>query len=184
MKRIVLGSASPRRRELMTQIGLEFEVVVSDKEERYDSTVPQEIVKELALMKAENVAAELGAEHGLRDTVIIGADTIVAVDDKILGKPKDEAEAFEMLTELQGRAHQVFTGTAILDYDEDGVCQTLNQMCIRDRYYSWFEGQMALSERVLPVILCRPFNRSGGIGASSAGTDGFTGDSRSVCGLY
>lgn len=51
-------------------------------------------------------------------------------------------------------------------------------------YYSWFEGQMALSERVLPVILCRPFNRSGGIGASSAGTDGFTGDSRSVCGLY
>ena len=58
-KRIILGSASPRRRELLAQIGVDFEVRVSDKEEIYKSTVPEEIVKELSLMKAENVASEL-----------------------------------------------------------------------------------------------------------------------------
>lgn len=182
MKRIVLGSASPRRRELMTQIGLEFEVVVSDKEERYDSTVPQEIVKELALMKAVNVAAELGAEHGLRDTVIIGADTIVAVDDKILGKPKDEAEAFEMLTELQGRAHQVFTGTAILDYDEDGVCQTLNHVVETKVYVHAMERDEILSY----IKSGEPLDKAGAYGiqgAFAAYIDRIEGDYYNVVGL-
>ena len=73
MKKIILGSASPRRRELMAQIGLEFEVVVSHKEERYESEIPEEIVKELALMKAENVASELQEQDVLKDTIVIGA---------------------------------------------------------------------------------------------------------------
>ena len=84
-KRIILGSASPRRSELLAQIGVEFEVRVSVKEERYKSSIPEEIVKELSLMKAENVASEL--EGDIEDTVIIGADTIVVLDDEILGKP-------------------------------------------------------------------------------------------------
>lgn len=144
-KRVVLGSASPRRKELLEQIGIEFEIVVSSKEERYESTEPEEIVKELALMKAKNVAAELmqresslrkPGENGspedalishdeekgqtLHDVLIIGADTIVVRDGEILGKPSDEDAAFHMLKTLQGRMHQVYTGVALLDFDGKG----------------------------------------------------------------
>ena len=120
-KRIILGSASPRRRELLAQIGVDFEVRVSDKEEIYKSTVPEEIVKELSLMKAENVASELDGD--IEDTVIIGADTIVVLDEEILGKPADEEDAVRMLTRLQGREHRVYTGVAVLDFGPDGERQ-------------------------------------------------------------
>ena len=113
-KTIILGSASPRRRELLAQIGAEFEVRVSNKEEVYHSNVPEEIVKELALMKAGNVAEELAKENpagAVKSTVVIGADTIVVLDGKILGKPADEADAVRMLSSLQGRRHDVYTGS-------------------------------------------------------------------------
>lgn len=136
MKKIILGSASPRRRELLEQIGVEFEVLAGSGEEKYTSTAPEEIVKELALMKAENTAQELlraekekqgkgyGNSHGenasLKNLLVIGADTIVVKDGEILGKPTDEEKAFHMLTGLQGREHQVYTGVAILNYSADG----------------------------------------------------------------
>lgn len=132
-KRIILGSASPRRRELLEQIGISFEVRVSDKEEVYYSLIPEEIVKELALSKAENVADDLREKQEqvkqisfdkknnvLLDTIVIGADTIVVSDGSILGKPKDEADAVRMIRSLQGRSHKVYTGVAILDYDDEG----------------------------------------------------------------
>ena len=128
-KTIILGSASPRRRELLAQIGAEFEVRVSNKEEVYHSNVPEEIVKELALMKVENVAEELAEENpagAVKSTVVIGADTIVVQDGKILGKPADEADAVRMLTGLQGRRHDVYTGVAVLDYDENGEKRVYN----------------------------------------------------------
>ena len=119
-KRIILGSASPRRRELLEQIGISFEVRVSDKEEVYHSLIPEEIVKELALSKAENVADDLREKQEqvkqisfdkknnvLLDTIVIGADTIVVSDGSILGKPKDEADAVRMIRSLQGRSHKV-----------------------------------------------------------------------------
>ena len=111
--KIILGSASPRRRELLSQIGIGFTVRVSDKEEVYHSEVPEEIVKELALMKAENVATEIFEEQQAQlvreeaDFVVIGADTVVVLDQKILGKPADGEDAFRMLKSLQGRAHEV-----------------------------------------------------------------------------
>ena len=134
-RKIILASASSRRRELLAQIDVEFEVRVSDKEEIYHSCKPEEIVKELALMKAENVAADLaeetraaGAENSeLRNIIVIGADTVVVLDGQILGKPKDEEDAADMLSRLQGRAHEVYTGTAILDYDEEGRRSVVNQ---------------------------------------------------------
>ena len=128
-KTIILGSASPRRRELLAQIGADFEVRVSNKEEVYHSTVPEEIVKELALMKAENVAEELAEENAsgaVKSTVVIGADTIVVLDGKILGKPADEEDAVRMLNSLQGRLHDVYTGVAVLDYDENGEKHVYN----------------------------------------------------------
>ena len=126
-QKIILASASPRRRELLAQIGLEFEVKVSNKEEVYTSTKPQKIVEELALMKAENVASDLQAEGvELKNTIVIGADTIVVRDEEILGKPKNEDHAYEILLSLQGRAHEVYTGVAILSYNNAGEKKIIN----------------------------------------------------------
>ena len=85
-KRIVLASASPRRSELMKQAGFTFEIQVSKKEEVYQSERPDEIVEELSLLKAEDVAQSLEQEN----VIVIGADTVVALDGKILGKPKSK----------------------------------------------------------------------------------------------
>lgn len=126
-QKIILASASPRRRELLAQIGLEFEVKVSNKEEVYTSTKPQKIVEELALMKAENVASDLQAEGvELKNTIVIGADTIVVRDEEILGKPKNEDHAYKILLSLQGRAHEVYTGVAILSYNNAGEKKIIN----------------------------------------------------------
>ena len=177
-KKIILASASPRRRELLTQIGLEFEVVVSETEEKITSTEPAKVVEELSAQKAQAVwgwmhlqtdtddnadarilnknvepcdiqisvdsaeacggslsdNAEKCADrtqeyHNVRGrgekkaaaqaNIVIGADTVVACDGKILGKPKTVTDAMAMLQLLQGRAHDVYTGVTIL-YDENG----------------------------------------------------------------
>lgn len=108
--KIILASASPRRRELLTQIGLEFQVVVSNVEEKVTATVPAAVVEELSAQKAEGVLEMIGEQ----DCLIIGSDTIVAVDGQILGKPKDAEDAKRMLRMLQGRAHEVYTGVTVL----------------------------------------------------------------------
>ena len=121
-KKIILASASPRRRELMTQAGYEFEVQVSYKEEVYTSKTPDDIVKELALLKARDIASQNEREN----LIVIGADTVVAYQGKILGKPQTEEEAYEMIQSFQGDKHQVYTGVAILDYDDTGKETVLN----------------------------------------------------------
>lgn len=126
--RIILASASPRRRELMKQAGFEFEIQVSHKEEHYDSDKPEEIVKELALLKAEDIATQ---NEG-KTLTVIGADTIVAVDDKILGKPKDKADALEMVRAMQGRSHQVYTGVAIIRFDSEGKKEVISHAVCTD----------------------------------------------------
>jgi septum formation protein len=113
---IVLGSASPRRRELVQLLGLELPVriVASDADESIPPDLPPaEAAEWLAMRKASSVRERLGAEA--EGTVIIGADTIVVLDGAMLGKPKDAADARRMLGRLQGRAHDVITGLAVLD---------------------------------------------------------------------
>lgn len=119
-KKIILASASPRRRELLTQIGLDFEVVVSETEEKITSTEPAKVVEELSAQKAAAVWEKLAQNRN----IVIGADTVVACDGKILGKPMDTENAACMLRMLQGRAHEVYTGVTIL-YEEDGVKKAL-----------------------------------------------------------
>lgn len=109
MKKVILASASPRRSELLRQAGIPFEVMVSRCDEQIETRIPEQMVKELSMRKARAVS---GVFPG--DVLIIGADTIVALEGKILGKPKDEAEAFSMLKNLQGKTHQVYTGVALL----------------------------------------------------------------------
>lgn len=107
---IVLASGSPRRAELLQQIKLPFTIQVSDIDENnVERDVPKEWVKRLALAKAKHVASKLG--KGL----IIGADTIVVQENRVLGKPQNPQEAIEMLEFLSGSTHQVMTGIALVN---------------------------------------------------------------------
>ena len=112
-KKIILASGSPRRKELLSQIGLSFTVRVSEADEHTEETKPEKLVCILSERKALAVWDEL-TEEEKKESILIGADTVVAVDDRILGKPADETEAFQMIKLLQGRSHQVYTGVTIL----------------------------------------------------------------------
>lgn len=122
--RIILASKSPRRKELLSRIGIEFECIVSDREEKITCSEPEQVVKELSCQKAEYVYEIIrGQERNERETaLIIGADTIVVCDGKIMGKPKDEEAAYRMLKSLSGRSHSVWTGVTVLfvNMDMDG----------------------------------------------------------------
>ncbi|MGN0549472.1 MAG: Maf family protein [Acutalibacteraceae bacterium] len=113
MTDIILASASPRRSELMTLAGFEFDVICADIDEIVpENALPQEVVMSLALQKAQAVAKD----HG--KSAVVGSDTVVALDGKILGKPHSEKEAVEMLRSLSGRTHKVYTGVAIVCGDK------------------------------------------------------------------
>lgn len=112
-KKIILASGSPRRKELLAQIGLSFTVRVSEADEHTEETKPEKLVCILSERKTLAVWDEL-TEEEKKESILIGADTVVAVDDRILGKPADETEAFRMIKLLQGRSHQVYTGVTIL----------------------------------------------------------------------
>lgn len=116
-KRIILASQSPRRRELLAQAGLEFDIITSDVEEKIEGNTPDSIARSLSALKAVDVYNKVMDAEGdtdASDLIIIGADTIVAVDEEILGKPKDRADAARMLRLMSGRVHQVYTGVTII----------------------------------------------------------------------
>lgn len=116
MKKIILASTSPRRRELLEQIGLDFEVVPSRYEE--DMTLelsPFELAKTLSKGKAKEVASK----H--KNAVVIGADTFLVFQNKLLGKPKDMKDAKKMLSSLSGKTHSVITGFTIIDTDSKKI---------------------------------------------------------------
>ena len=140
MGQIILASASPRRKELLEQIGLEFEICPAKGEEVISKSAPEEVVMELSEQKATEVAAMVKtyeSGHGElmtpQDILVIGADTVVACDDTILGKPKDEADAKRMLTLLSGRKHAVYTGVTFVFLDKNGRAGALSEPEI-DRY--------------------------------------------------
>lgn len=109
MQNLILASSSPRRKLLLENLHLTFQVTSSDVDESFDPMlVPAEIVMELANRKAKAVF------EGSPSSFVIGADTIVVADGVVLGKPKGKQEAFEMLKKLSGKQHDVFTGVSIL----------------------------------------------------------------------
>ena len=110
--KIYLASASPRRKELLKQVGISFKVVPSTVEEKITKEAPDEVVEELSYQKAVDVCGKLTAE-GKEDFVVVGADTVVSAWGKILGKPADKADAARMLKGLQGGSHQVYTGVTL-----------------------------------------------------------------------
>lgn len=124
MQPIILASASPRRAQLLNQLGLDFQVIPSDVSETIPDrfAFPNDLVIKLALHKASNVARKI--EHGL----VIGADTLVVLGDTIFGKPSGPDEAVKMLSMLNGKIHSVYTGIAVVEVPsgktEVGRCET------------------------------------------------------------
>lgn len=122
MKKIILASQSPRRKELLAQIGLSYQVIPSTVEEKVTEKNPERVVQELSRQKALDVAQKIrngsiqpGEDQGEREEIlVIGADTIVAYQDRILGKPADKADAVRMLSMLQGSVHSVYTGVTLI----------------------------------------------------------------------
>lgn len=128
--RIVLASASPRRKELLTQLGWEFEVIVSDVEEVITKTLPCEVVEELSYIKARDVF-----EKTEGDVLVIGSDTVVAFGDKILGKPRDRKDAGETLAMLSGNSHHVYTGVTLFRREGEHVSSKTFHEATRVDFY-------------------------------------------------
>ncbi len=114
--RLILASGSPRRKEILENQGILFEVVKSGREEKTKETIPQKVVRDLSEQKALDVYDQI---QGRRNIIILSADTVVAKDGEILGKPEDEEDAVRMLTLLQGSTHEVYTGVTLLLCAED-----------------------------------------------------------------
>jgi len=125
--KIVLASASPRRKMLLEQIGIEFDIWPSNKEENTAKSIPSEICVELSRIKALDTAAGIKAYNDThpdivspQDILVVGADTIVAYENEVLGKPHDENDAKRMLTLLSGKEHHVYTGVTFVFISSDG----------------------------------------------------------------
>lgn len=115
MMKLVLASASPRRKELLAQIGITPFIEPSTIVEKVTSTIPEEVVLELSSQKAQDVA-----QHQEAGTIVIGADTVVALDGQILLKPVSHEDAYGMISMLQGRNHQVYTGVTMVYCGQQG----------------------------------------------------------------
>lgn len=177
----ILASASPRRRELLEQIGIPFEVQVSHVEEVVTSTEPAKVVEELSAQKAGAVMASLGEETG--PLLVIGADTVVAVDGSILGKPLEEADAVGMLKRLSGRGHQVYTGVTLL-YRAGGN-ESVQKKCFHEmtRVFFWPMSEEEIRDY---VATGDPMDKAGAYGIQGLCAryiSGIEGDYNNVVGL-
>lgn len=113
----ILASGSPRRKELLTNMGVEFEIMVSNADEVITEKEPAKIVESLSLGKAEDVASRIQTFN--EPTVLIAADTLVFLNDEILGKPRDKEDAVRMVMDLSGKAHEVITGVTLMHFVSD-----------------------------------------------------------------
>ncbi|MBO7401444.1 MAG: septum formation protein Maf [Lachnospiraceae bacterium] len=116
MKKIVLASASARRRDILEQCGISFEVKVSDVDENIESSGPDDLVTKLSYLKAKDVFDKTEGP-----VIVIGSDTVVSFDGKIYGKPKDAEDAVNMLKTFSGGINTVYSGVAVIVRDEDGT---------------------------------------------------------------
>ena len=184
---IILASASPRRQELLKQIGFTFQVIPSHCEERITKEAPDEVVKELSYQKARDVADQsdlktlcTGPDEGI---LVIGADTVVSCDGKILGKPASWEEAVSMLTMLSGRSHRVYTGVTLL-YKEHETAEweeTCFAECTRVTFYP-----MTDAEIIQYVESGEPMDKAGAYGIQgkcAAFIEKIDGDYNNVVGL-
>ena len=198
--RLVLASASPRRRELLSQIGLEFTVMPSTKEENAKTTEAGALVQELSRQKAVDIWEQLSGGQGQNpdadqeqiaeetqepnlngkrqpELLVIGADTVVCCEGKILGKPHSREAAAEMLTALQGRSHEVYTGVPLYSQSETVTFFE----CTQVEFYPMTEVE--ISEYIDSK---EPMDKAGAYGIQGLGArfvKGIRGDYNNVVGL-
>ncbi|CAJ0929310.1 unnamed protein product, partial [Ranitomeya imitator] len=171
-KRVVLASASPRRQDILSNVGLRFEVVPSWFKETLDKSLfsaPYEYAVETAKQKALEVARRMHVKHLKTPDIVIGADTIVTLEDTILEKPFDKQDAYNMLSRLSGKEHSVFTGVVIVHCrsQEDNLLET----DIIDFYEETKVKFADLSEQLLWEYIDsgEPMDKAGGYGIQSLG---------------
>lgn len=176
--KLILASGSPRRKELLTQIGLKFEVIKSDAEEIITETAPDKVVMELSAVKAKAVADNLiRSGNDIEGCFIIGADTIVSIDGNILGKPGDRNSAYKMLKSLSGRTHQVYTGVTIYTHGKVNTFAEKTDVHFYDLSENEINDYIESGE---------PFDKAGGYGIQgsfAAFVKGIDGDYNNVVGL-
>lgn len=161
MYKYILASGSPRRRELLSLLGIEFTVSASDCCEKTDKTEPSEAAADIALAKCKS-AVENSARKGLllSESVVISADTSVVLDGQTFGKPSDGADAYRMLSALSGRTHSVYTGVCVY-FNEEYSCfceRTDVEFC-----------QMSRAEISEYIRTDEPFDKAGAYGIQGFG---------------
>lgn len=185
---IFLASSSPRRRELLTQLGIEFSVVPSSYKEDNDRAIlPWQLVEQQALGKAKAAVLPMptvtsttaldAANRELTKHIVIGADTIVVLDNEVLGKPHTETEAKAMLRALSGRSHEVITGVALLCGNRQEVFHCVTKVNFYDVTDEEIEDYVATGE---------PADKAGAYGIQGLGAylvKGIEGSYTSVVGL-
>ena len=171
---IILASKSPRRRALLEQMGVrDFRIITPDIDEHMDRALPPaELVRQISLEKARAVAAQADP-----NTVVIAADTVVALDGAVLGKPADEEEAFRMLSLLSGNRHQVYTGLTVLRGEQVFSQWEETAVTFRPLTAEEIEAYIATGE---------PMDKAGAYGIQGYGSlliEGISGDYYNVMGL-
>lgn len=170
---IVLASQSPRRRELLGQMGLKFRILVPDIDEHMDrSLLPDKLVEAISAEKAAAVAAQVDP-----DSLVIAADTVVAWNGELLGKPVDKAQAVEMLSHLSGRSHQVYTGFTVRRGEKAVTRSECTQVTFRVLTGEEIAAYVATGE---------PMDKAGAYGIQGLGSllvEGIRGDYFNVMGL-
>lgn len=172
--KLVLASASPRRREILNNLGYDFTVRPSNAEEIIDGNqTPAETVESLASQKAQSVA--LSAAD---DEIVLGADTVVVYDGKILGKPTDKKDAENMLHTLSGKIHEVYTGVCLAD--RNGVLNCFS-VCTKVKFYPLSDDEITRY-----IDSGEPMDKAGSYGIQGKGCyliEGIEGDYFNVVGL-
>ena len=171
---IILASKSPRSRALLEQMGVrDFRIVTPDIDEHMDRDLPPaELVRQISLEKAQAVAAQADP-----NTVVIAADTVVALDGVVLGKPADKEEAFRMLSLLSGNRHQVYTGLTVLRGEQVFSQWEETAVTFRSLTAEEIEAYIATGE---------PMDKAGAYGIQGYGAlfiEGISGDYYNVMGL-
>lgn len=185
MIKYVLASGSPRRWELLEQAGLSFEISKAQGEENYTKETPADIVEELSYQKADEAAKKYLQKYQNDTVVIIGADTIVAYGNEIMGKPPNAADAEAMLTKLQGNTHQVYTGVTLIVLDKGQEKRGLEVITFHEKT----DVQMYLmtSEQIAAYVATgEPMDKAGAYaiqGKCAIYIKGINGDYNNVVGL-
>lgn len=176
MRKIILASASPRRKQLLKQIGLDFTVIPSAIEEKLNPRLkPLKQVEVLSAQKAQSVAETISDTN----TLIIASDTMVFVGDEMMGKPKDEKDALRMLRKLSDRMHSIVTGYTIID------TKTKKQINRAVETKIWFR-KISPKERKNYLLKAKPWDKAGAYGIQDYAAlfvDKIEGDYSSVLGL-